>query len=95
MRNAGNEFAGVDYSYDEGVEAGDHRRETRRIWCIPVVQIEDLYQLNQSAGLQTVVIVERTRRLWNKTTHEVQYFCQVHFIHFKMSLPCPFRGGMS
>ena len=69
-----NEFAGVDYSYDERVEAGHHRRETRRIWCIPVVQMEDLYKLNQWAGLQTVVIVERTRRLWNKTTHEVQFY---------------------
>ena len=26
------------------------------------------------AGLQTIVIVERTRRLWNKTTHEVQFY---------------------
>ena len=74
---------------DERVEAGHHRQSTRRIWCVPVAQMGDLYQQKQWAGLKTVVMVERTRRLWNKTTHEVQYFCQVHFIHFKMSLPCP------
>lgn len=29
-------FAEIDYSYDERVEAGHHRLETRRVWCIPV-----------------------------------------------------------
>ncbi len=67
-------WAGIDYSYDERVEAGHHRRETRRLWCVPVEQLGELYQLNQWAGLQTVVIVERTRRLWNQTTHEVQFY---------------------
>ena len=55
------EFAGVDYSYDEGVEAGHHRQSTRRIWCVPVAQMGDLYQQKQWAGLKTVVMVERTR----------------------------------
>ncbi len=32
-------FAEIDYSYDEGVEAGHHRLETRRVWCIPVEQM--------------------------------------------------------
>ena len=27
-----------------------------------------------NSGLQTVVIVERTRRLWNETTHEGQFY---------------------
>ena len=67
-------WEGIDCSYDEGVEAGHHRRETRRVWCVPVEQLGALYQLNQWAGLQTVVIVERTRRLWNQTTHEVQFY---------------------
>ncbi len=67
-------WAGIDYSYDQGVEGGHHRLETRRIWCVPIGQLGDLYQLQQWAGLQTVVIVERTRRLWNETTHEVQFY---------------------
>ncbi len=34
----------------------------------------DLYQQDQWAGLQTIVSVERTRRLWNQTTHELQFY---------------------
>ena len=67
-------FAGIDYSYDARVEAGHHRGETRRLWCVPVAQLRDLYQREQWAGLKTVVMVERTRRLWNKTTHEVHFY---------------------
>ena len=67
-------FAEINYSYDERVEAGNHRLETRRVWCVPVEQMGRLYQQEQWAGLQTVVIVERTRRLWNETTHEIQFY---------------------
>ena len=67
-------FAEINYSYDKRVEAGHHRLETRRVWCVPVEQIGKLYQQEQWARLQTVVIVERTRRLWNETTHEVQFY---------------------
>ena len=67
-------FAGIEHSYDARVEAGHHRGETRRIWCVPVAQLGELYQREQWAGLKTVVIVERTRRLWNDTSHEVQFY---------------------
>ncbi len=40
-------FAEIDYSYDERVEAGHHRLETRRVWCIPVEQMGNLYQQDQ------------------------------------------------
>ena len=33
-----------------------------------------LYQQEQWSGLQTIVIVERIRHLWNKTTREVQFY---------------------
>ena len=69
-----NEFAEVDYSYDKRVEAGHHHLEIRRIWCVPVGQLGELYQQQQWTGLETVVIVERTRRLWKETTHEVQFY---------------------
>ncbi len=26
------------------------------------------------SGLQTIVVVERTRHLWNQTTHEIQFY---------------------
>lgn len=67
-------LAGIEHSYDARVEAGHHRGETRRIWCVPVAQLGELYQREQWAGLKTVVIVERTRRLWNDTSHEVQFY---------------------
>ena len=34
----------------------------------------ELYQAFTWAGLQTVVMVIRVRELWNKTTHEVQFY---------------------
>jgi len=33
-----------------------------------------LHQAEEWLGLQTIVIVERTRHLWNKTTHEIQFY---------------------
>jgi predicted transposase YbfD/YdcC len=39
-----------------------------------------LYQEQQWAGLQTVVMIVRVRHLWNKTTQEVQFYLT--------SLPC-------
>ena len=67
------EWEGIEASYDQRVEAGHHRLEIRRIWCVPVAQLEGLYQQEQWAGLKTLVIVERSRRLWKETTHEVQF----------------------
>ena len=55
-------------------EAGHHRIETRTVWTIPLHQFPSLHGANEWAGLQTIVIVERTRRLWNKTTHEIQFY---------------------
>ena len=34
----------------------------------------ELYQVEQWAGLQTVVMVIRVRKLWNKTTREVMFY---------------------
>jgi len=53
-------------------ESGHHRIDTHRLdtlgglVCCPLSS-------RRVAGLQSIVIVERTRRLWNKTTHEVQF----------------------
>ncbi|UNU25243.1 ISAs1 family transposase [Microcoleus vaginatus HSN003] len=33
-----------------------------------------VYKQEQWTDIQTIVIVERIRHLWNKTTHEVQFY---------------------
>lgn len=55
-------------------ETGHHRIDTRTVWTIPIEQFATLHQAEEWVGLQTIVVVERTRRLWNKTTHEVQFY---------------------
>jgi predicted transposase YbfD/YdcC len=55
-------------------EAGHHRIDTRQGWSISLDQLPPLYQSEEWVGLQSVVVVERTRQLWNKTTHEIQFY---------------------
>jgi predicted transposase YbfD/YdcC len=55
-------------------EAGHHRVELRSCWAISLDQLPPLYQSESWVGLQTIVIVERTRHLWNQTTHEIQFY---------------------
>ena len=73
-------FEGVNLSHDLGIEAGHHRREKREIWAVAVSEMGGLYQEEEWMGLQTIVRVERYRHLWNKTTHEIQFYLT--------SLPC-------
>ncbi|NQE38655.1 hypothetical protein E5S67_06440 [Microcoleus sp. IPMA8] len=39
-----------------------------------VAALGDLHKQEQWAYIQTIVIVERCRYLWNKTTHELQFY---------------------
>lgn len=55
-------------------EAGHHRIDTRQGWAIAIDQLPPLHQREEWLGLQSIVIVERTRQLWNKTTHEIQFY---------------------
>lgn len=75
-----NNFEGIEHRYEGRVEAGHHRRETRKVWAVPLSAMGDLYQIAQWAGLKTIVMVSRLRRLWNKTTREVMFYLS--------SLPC-------
>lgn len=68
------EFMGIEISYDSRTEKGHHRVENRKVWAVSVAQLGGLYKQEQWAGLRTIVIVERVRHLWNKTTHEVQFY---------------------
>jgi predicted transposase YbfD/YdcC len=67
-------FAGLEHSYDQRVESGHHRREHRQVWAVPVAVMGNLYQIEQWAGLKTIVMVKRVRHLWNKTTREVMFY---------------------
>ncbi len=55
-------------------EAGHHRTEIRQVWTLSIDLFPSLVQADQWAGLQTIVVVERTRHLWNQTTHETQFY---------------------
>lgn len=74
------DFEGLEFDYDQRVEAGHHRREHRQVWVMPVSQLGGLYRQDQWAGLQSVVMVYRQRYLWNRLTEETQLFLT--------SLPC-------
>ncbi len=67
-------FSGTQVTYESRTEKGHHRIETRKVWAVPVDSLGGLYKQEEWAGLQTIVIVERIRKLWNKTTHEVQFY---------------------
>jgi predicted transposase YbfD/YdcC len=59
---------------EQSTESAHHRIECRRVWTIPIHEFPELYQAEQWAGLQTIVVVERERRSWNRTTHEIQFY---------------------
>jgi predicted transposase YbfD/YdcC len=69
-----NNFEGINVSHDRRVEKGHHRTEKRLVWAVPLSEFGGLYKQGQWSGLQTIVMVERTRHLWNKVTHEVQFY---------------------
>jgi predicted transposase YbfD/YdcC len=59
---------------EDKIEAGHHRIEIRKVWSLALDQLPPLYQAPEWVGLQTIVIVERTRYLWNKMTHEIHFY---------------------
>ncbi len=69
-----NGFLGIEHSYHQTVEGGHHRIESRQVWTVPVSQLPPLHRQSQWLGLTTVVMVKRTRQLWNKTTTEVCFY---------------------
>ena len=73
-------FADIEHSLDKRLESGHHRRETRRVWAVPVSVMGPLHNIEQWCGLQTIVMVKRVRRLWHKTTRETMFYIS--------SLPC-------
>lgn len=64
----------IEYTQYQDTEAGHHRIESRTIWQIPAAQVFSAEQLQRWAGLQSLVVVQSHRRLWNKDTIETRYF---------------------
>jgi len=52
----------------------------RHVWAVPVAVMGDLHQIEQWAGLKTIVMVKRVRHLWNQITRETMVYLT--------SLPC-------
>lgn len=67
-------FMGIEVSYDSRTEKEHHRIETRKVWAVSVASLGGLYKQEQWGGLRTIVMVERIRHLWNKTTGEVHFY---------------------
>jgi predicted transposase YbfD/YdcC len=67
-------FQGITVSTESRVEKGHHRTEKRLVRAVPLSEFGGIYKQEQWLGLQTIVMVERTRHLWNKVTHEVQFY---------------------
>ncbi len=67
-------FEGIKFSHDRRLEKGHHRTEKRLVWAVPLSEFGGLYKQEQWSGLQTIVMLERTRHLWNKVTHEIQFY---------------------
>ena len=55
-------------------EAGHHRLEKRRFFSVPVEEVFDSKRIKQWAGLQTLVVEQSSRQLWNKTTEHTRFF---------------------
>jgi predicted transposase YbfD/YdcC len=63
-----------EHTQYQATEARHHRIEARTIWQIPATQVFSTQQLQHWAGLQSLVVVQSHRRLWNKDTSETRYF---------------------
>jgi predicted transposase YbfD/YdcC len=50
-------WVGIEYSYDETVNAGHGRTETRQVWAVHVNQLPGLHRQGQWEGLTTVIMV--------------------------------------
>ena len=70
-------------------EAGHHRIEQRCFISVPAKRVFNSSQLKQWAGLQTLIVEQSSRQLWNKTTHSTRFFLSslaADFAHFPNSI---------
>jgi len=74
IQSQSNDFEGIEISYDERIETGHNRIEKRRCWAVALSELGGIYQQEEWLGLQSIVMLERVRHLWNKTTREVHFY---------------------
>lgn len=55
-------------------EAGHYRIEKRCFFSVPAEQVFDPRRIKQWAGLQTLIVEQSSRQLWNKTTYSTRFF---------------------
>jgi predicted transposase YbfD/YdcC len=55
-------------------ESGHHRIEKRCFFSVPVEQVFAPVRIKQWTGLQTLVVEQSSRTLWNKTTQSLRFF---------------------
>ena len=55
-------------------EAGHHRIEKRCFFSVPVEQVFEKARIKNWTGLQTLIVEQSTRQLWNKTTVSLRFF---------------------
>ena len=68
------QWSGIDYSYDDGTDAGHYRIESRQVWAVPISQVPNLSKRQKWKGLKTIVMVRRKRTLWNDETDKLSYY---------------------
>ena len=68
------QWEGIDYSYDDGTDAGHYRIDYRQVWAVPISQVPNLAKRKKWKGLKTIVMVRRKRTLWNDETDELSYY---------------------
>jgi predicted transposase YbfD/YdcC len=69
------DFKGMTYAYDQTVKGGHGRLEIRRCWAIAdPVAFEHIRHYDGWAGLQSIVMVQRERRLAQTTQSETVYY---------------------
>ena len=70
-------------------EAGHHRLEKRRFWQVPARKVFSKTKIAQWTGLETLVVEQSSRTLWNKTTYSTRFFLSslaADFAHFPSSI---------
>jgi predicted transposase YbfD/YdcC len=68
-------FKGMAYSYDQTINKGHGRLEIRRCWAIAdPLAFEHIRHYDGWAGLQSIVMVQRERRLAQHTQSETVYY---------------------
>lgn len=60
--------------FDEQVDGGHGRVETRQLWCYQGPQLDDLSRLHDFRDARTVICLRRERDLGDKTQCETRYF---------------------